>query len=425
MLRSRSAFISFATCLLAAILLAATPGHAAPWSVALGTDLDEEGLAVAGARDGSILVAGSQRVGANDWNALAACLDRDGRLLWQTSLGGRLEDRFTAAAPHPEGGWLVAGTRNGTADMKVFVARLWPDGALAWERTWPGRDAELVARRDGSFVVATTGPGRLVAFNAAGYVLWRRAWQDTTVASLDAAPDGSLLVSGTQVFNLDGDWPLRRAFVAMLEPNGTIRWAREDGCSTSIGPVRLLAGGDAFVAVWGGVATLAPDGRLRSHRTMRVPRPSMDSLWATPSGGVVAAGQDRSVSDPQSLWEAGLVRMTSDLRVQAALQTRREGEDDGNAITMLGDASTVLAGTTTRGGSGDRDMFVMRLEPLVATGACDLTAVSVTPDAPTGYPFLALTLLPVVPTEVIQSVRDPVHAVAAEIRPPCSSSSPQ
>lgn len=44
-------------------LMLAAPCGAAPWSIALGTSLDEEAAAVAGSRNGTILVGGSQRVG--------------------------------------------------------------------------------------------------------------------------------------------------------------------------------------------------------------------------------------------------------------------------------------------------------------------------------------------------------------------------
>ena len=406
-------------------LALATPGATAPWSFAFGTDeADEEARAVATSPAGTLLAVGSRKLPRQYTDAFAACLDMRGNLLWQMGLGGTLVDAFTSAAAHPEGGWIVAGTRNGTANAKALVLRMAADGTVLWERTWPAFDASVTVRRDGSLVVATSNPGRLVALDARGYVLWRKAWIDTThVKSVDAAADGSLLITGVQWLNRDSDLPWSQYFVALLAPDGSQRWAKLDGCRGSIGPARLQTDGSAFIVMGGGVATLASDGSLKRFRKFPGPRAAFDGLAPTPSGGMLLAGSDPSWSSDPSLYEAALTRLRADGSVQSSLVTRRAGEDRARAVAVLPDVSTVIVGSTQRGSSGDRDMFITRLEPLIPSGACDLASTTLVAEPPASYPLLPLTLVATTVDGVVQSAHDPILVAYAELRAPCSGSS--
>jgi hypothetical protein len=146
------------------------------WSRCLGGSATDIGHAAAETPDGGFIAAGrtgsrdgdvSESKGADD--AWVVKVDRDGRKLWDTSVGGRGDDSAHAVAILPDGGIAAAGRGVSTEltgrkddEYGGLVFRLTPDGILVWRRAL----ADARAVRFNGLAVTSEG---LVAAGRAGF----------------------------------------------------------------------------------------------------------------------------------------------------------------------------------------------------------------------------------------------------------------
>jgi uncharacterized delta-60 repeat protein len=155
------------------------------------------GIAVDGA--GNIVVGGFEIDALDDSNGWLAKYDPAGQQLWMTtfdpSMG--LEDRIYAVAVDPADDILVAGESDVMpSSSDLWVAKLDPQGAEIWSRTFDGPGAA----DDGARGVASDSTGNVAV---TGFVRIDTADIDIWVAQLD--PDGNLLwsevVPGPETFD--------------------------------------------------------------------------------------------------------------------------------------------------------------------------------------------------------------------------------
>ncbi|MDR1264577.1 MAG: hypothetical protein LBK42_03170 [Propionibacteriaceae bacterium] len=270
-----------------ALLAKIAPDGTLVWARAYGGASGETFSAVALADDGSVLAAGDTNSIAGDittshggWSdALLAKIAPDGDIIWTRTYGGTNDDKFNALAVADDGDILAAGytesddgdiTTN-RGDEDALLAKIAPDGALRWTRTYGGtsRDTfnDLAVADDGDILAAgytesddgdiTTNRGGwdalLVKTAPDGTLLWAQTHGGTDWDSFNTlviAADGDILAAG-YTGSTDGDLPPSHgdddALLAKTAPDGTLVWARTHGG----------ADGDSFSAL-----AIAADGGL-------------------------------------------------------------------------------------------------------------------------------------------------------------------
>ncbi len=268
------------------------------------------------------------------YDMFVARYDGDGKLLWVRTGGGEGRSHAAAAVTLPDGGLAASGcfarhavfgageTNELTVDSDtgdgIFVVRYREDGSLVWVRGLPATRTDegsaLLALPDGSLLVAGHF-GRPVMFDA-----------------VSLAPDGA-----------------SDAFLARLDPSGTVVWA-------------VRAGGEGTDAA--------------------------TALAQLPDGTVLLAGHfertatfGRGEDTEQRLRSAGdadvfLARYDLDGRFLAATRAGGAGFDAGFALAVDDDGGVVLAGSfedratfgeddpmeTTLVSAGDKDLFLARYD---------------------------------------------------------------
>ncbi|ROT32483.1 alpha/beta hydrolase-fold protein [Micromonospora sp. HM5-17] len=177
------------------------------WTAQFGTPANDRLYGVAPLPDGGVLTAGYTRGdldGAHPGNpaddAFVAKLTGAGERAWLTQVGDPARaDRFYAVAAAPDGGAYVAGYTSGAyagtsaGDKDAVLARITPDGAVAWSRQFGG------AGEDKAYAVAADASGVYV------------------VGSTSAGMPGTSHVGG-----VDG-------WLARFTPDGTRRWLVAEG----------------------------------------------------------------------------------------------------------------------------------------------------------------------------------------------------
>jgi hypothetical protein len=330
--------------------------------------------------------------------ALAAV--RPEGLAFAVAAGGAGADEGNAVAPEADGGALVAGSFQGAATFgatpltaagtdDAFLARLGPDGTVAWAKQAGGAAASTIARGlaatldGGAFAAgscdgaATFGPGEanattlaplggrdiFVARHAAdGTLLWAKraggAGDDEALAVAALRPaDGGALVTGyfngTALFGpddtmqaLSAPGAADAAFLARYGHDGVLSWAARAGGSGATRGEGVAAFPDASSAVAGffsGTATFGPDG------------PTPVTLTSAGGDDIFVARYDQSGA---LLW----VRQAGGAGADRGLAAAAVAEDGSVLVTGF------FSGSATFGADG----AVPRPVTLVAAGAEDV-----------------------------------------------------
>jgi hypothetical protein len=209
------------------------------WERRFGGAAEEWASAIDETAAGGLAVAGhTESKGAGSADAWVLELDADGRLVRERTFGGADRDYATAIAATGDGGLLVAGptSSRGAGLVDAWVARLAPDGGVAWERTFGGTSDDwpraVLPLAGGGFAVS----GYTMSRGAGEYDMWvfglaadgTLAWEDSFggpanewARSLVAMPDGGLAMSGdtwSQGAGLSDVWVVRIAPPAIAEP---------------------------------------------------------------------------------------------------------------------------------------------------------------------------------------------------------------
>jgi hypothetical protein len=196
----------------------------------------DEGSGVATAPDNSVYVTGTtDSFGAGDLDAFLLKYDATGALQWERTFGtapsdsSSLADEFgRAVAVSPDGLAIYISGQFGNGSL--FLARFDPDGNLEWQRTWGDNGSiatGVAATSTDVYVTGSTDPidrqrdAILLKFSADGTLQWNIAWGGE---GFDNAHDVAV---GTDGVYFAGDTSPNAAFVAKVDSNGTVLWARQ------------------------------------------------------------------------------------------------------------------------------------------------------------------------------------------------------
>lgn len=338
------------------------------WARRYGDDLSQFSLAVAVAPDGGPVIGGGF-LGTLDFGtgALAsdnnffvdifvAKLDADGKALWSRKFGDGSGEYARRMKVDAAGNVVILGDFDATLDFgvgthtsagasDVFVAKLGPDGAPLWSRSFGDQAVQLgtalAVDSAGSLFVGGRfngsidfGTGVLASsadadayvakIDAEGAPVWSKSFGgtlDQRVNSLDADPLGAVVAAGSFQGTIDlGDQVHTSAgdsdgFVVKLSPDGSTLWSRTFGdasgqwtSSVTVDPASniLLAGGFKGTVDFGDgphmnlsgtdmfVAKLDANGSVLWSRTFgdtsNTKSASANAIACDPFGAVLVAG---------------------------------------------------------------------------------------------------------------------------------------
>jgi len=226
---------------LAAAAVAAT---AAPATLYGARGLQFEGNQVEATRDGGSVVVGTQSVAR--LGVLVMRFDPQGRPLWTRLLelpGGHVSGLRVREAPDGFVVLALVGLATDIEPWDMLVAKLDAAGTVQWQRVFQGGGTsgflpeDLAVGADGSSVIAATQfgasqPGWLARLAPDGSVAWQQTLS-TSVGALQMLPDGgTLAAAGGTLLQLD----------AAGQPI-SIRSLVIDGTGATIGAIRPWADG--------------------------------------------------------------------------------------------------------------------------------------------------------------------------------------
>jgi len=353
------------------LVIARDDAGATLWTTQLGTAQNDRIYGIEPGPDGDLYAAGWTRGNldgdhpseASD-DGFAARMTPDGGVSWITQFGDPAEaDRIYASGPANDGGLLVAGYTKGAVsdeanagDKDAFLARLTPDGDIAWVDQLGGSGEDK-------------GQG------------------------IAQAPDGSIYVGGLTSAEMPNSPSLGGVdgWVAKYTADGERQWIKQVGTAEGDQVLALAISADGMVLAGGHTAGVMGEASAGANDAfLRKMDADGSTIWTTQVGSL---GDDR----------------TADLVVDSAGVTTLAGHTDGRIVLSAGGTDVFTATIDEAGqllgtrqvGSSDRDgadeydegNLYVALDADGATGLTGLTYGSTTTDTNSGEADVFLTTL--------------------------------
>jgi len=196
-------------------------------------------------------------------------LSSQGIPLWHYEYGGGISETARSVTSTTDGGFVVAGWTNssGAGSDDVWVMKIDATGAIQWQKTYGGLDAdqaeEIVELGDGGFAVAgstnsLTPSGHapwVLRLDSTGNLLWHKVVADGVWGDLGAVAqtqDGQVIVVGRVA---ETGFPTNDLWCAKLAAtDGSVLWQRAyEGDTGDFGSAVLPLAGSGFVlgGTWG------------------------------------------------------------------------------------------------------------------------------------------------------------------------------
>lgn len=252
-------------------------------------------------------------------------------LQWERVFGGAGDERGLSVQETRDAGLIVAGYTGskGSGGRDLLLIKTDKEGDLEWERTigGPGRDEgwAAVETRDGFVIAGVTdswGFGKkdllLVKADSDGYERWKKTFggpeDDWGVAILETT-DG-LVIAGVTTSSGSGG---SDGWIVKIDTDGNLLWEVVIGGSKNDGFASILETGDGYLLA-GTTESYGAGGK---------------DLWLV-----------KTDARGEKIWEKTF---------------GKDGDERGNYILEVG-GSLYLVGASESGGSGGRDLFVVKTD---------------------------------------------------------------
>jgi hypothetical protein len=366
----------------------ADPNGRCTWERTYGGALKDKAYGIVALPDGGAVLAGHSNsqpgFGQDGW---VLRVDRWGDRLWDRRVGGQGLDQIYGVVDSGDGALVLGGhTRSqGSGESDFWILKIDLEGNLIWESTFGGRGDDrarsLTATSSGHYALAGStqsgddpeGDAWLVLVDAQGRSRWERSFGgpgEDGLFHVAALPDGDLAAAGYTQTGPDTGFDL---WVMRLTPEGEMRWQRRFhrgvfDAGTAAVPTAdnglLLAGvtsQDAFRhdKVW--VLRLDRDGELLWQKVLGGAKP--DAAWAAaalPDNTYAVAAATASYGAGSTDAWLFCLDDAGNLRWQRTYGGKLW--DRPTAVASIPGGGIFLLGSTTSRGAGYEDFWLLRLD---------------------------------------------------------------
>jgi uncharacterized repeat protein (TIGR02543 family) len=370
----------------------------AQWAKVYGGSEGDRAFSIIQTDDGGFIVAGfTESFGSGERDLWILKLDSEGRIEWQRAYGGEGCDSAYNIQQTFDGGYIVVGDTDsyGAGYRDIWVLKLAANGDVEWQRAYGENSYDygyfIHQTSDEGFIVAGStfastmdqySDGWILKLGSSGDVEWQRSyggmWSDLIRNVLPTADGGYIALGHTSdlIYGYDNYdfWVLK------LTSTGHIEWQRRYGgylyeypymiqCTSDNGYIVAgyteSFGAGAYDAC---IIKLDSVGDIEWHHVYG----GWDSDYAhciqeTAEGEYIVSGCTFSFGNGTD--DAWVMKLNKDGDLNGAgpyVGWQRayggEGNDCGHIIQATSDGGYIVAGYSESFGSGDSDVFVLKLE---------------------------------------------------------------
>lgn len=287
-------------------------------------------------------------------------MDRFGHIIWENTIGGKMDDWVSKIIYTPDGGSLVAGSSmsNAGADKAensmgltdYWVVKLGASGNILWQNTigGPSHDylTDIIPLVDGGYMlmgesISAAGGDKteaakgsydywLVKIDASGNVVWQKAYGGSDydyATGIESTADGGYLVAGYSKSPVSGDKTLAGFgqydyWVLKINASGTIIWQQVYGSSANDYLTDIAASPDGNYVLIG-----QTDGGISGNKT-------------TASYGLTDYWLIKIDPDGNIVWQTNLGGSNHDFGMSVAVDATGNIYADGTSISAVSGVKT-------------------------------------------------------------------------------------
>jgi len=357
------------------------------WQKTFGGEDDDGANSIQQTSDGGYIVAGwTTSFGSGRYDVYILKLNSKGEVEWQKTFGGGDDDVAFSIQQTTDGGYIVAGWTNsfGYGGEDAYILKLNSKGEIEWQKTFGGEDSDgalsIQQTKDGGYIVAggtsSFGSGGQDAYilklNTKGEVEWQKTFggaKDDVANSVQQTTDGGYIVAGRTYSFGSG---LEDAYILKLNSKGDLEWQKTFGGKDNDGAFSIQQTKDGGYIVAGGTSSFGSGGQdayiLKLNTKGEVEWQKVFDggdddvafmIQQTADGGYIAAGWTSSFGSGER--DAYILKLNSKGEVE--WQKTFGGEDYyvANSIQQTADGGYIAAGWTSSFGSGERDVYILKL----------------------------------------------------------------
>lgn len=305
---------------------------------------------------------------------------------WQRTIGGTNHDQANCIIMTNDGGFAVAGYTysfaSGYEDM--YIVKCTVSGSILWTKSIGGINSDIarsiIQTPDGGYAIAgdtydyssTTADWLIIRLDAAGNIQWTRTINRAAydyACSIVQTTDGGYAISGVSstggVFSSD-------MFIVKLNSAGNILWSKTYGGSHDEPAYCIIKTSEGGLAFAGYSNSFGPynlfnfiktdnDGNIQWNRLIGESGTGSHiySIKQTTDGGYVLAGEHTPTGTGN--YDMYVVKLNSSGTIQWTRTIIGTGYDMANSVFQTIDGSYILSGYTNSYGAGGNDIFIVKL----------------------------------------------------------------
>lgn len=305
---------------------------------------------------------------------------------WQRTIGGTNHDQANCIIQTTDGGFAIAGYTfsyaAGYEDM--YLVKMNSSGTIQWTKTIGGSNVEIarsiIQTTDGGFAIAgdtynygtTTADWFIVRIDSGGTIQWVRSINRAAydyACSIIQTTDGGFAIGGMSATGgvFSGDM-----YVVKLNSAGTYQWSRTYGGSHDEVAYSIIRTSDGGLAFAGYSNSFGPYNLFNFIKTDSLGNIQWNrligesgtgshvySLIQLSDGSYVLAGEITPTGTGN--YDMYVVKLNSSGTILWTRTVAGTGYDMANSIAQTTDGGFVLGGYTNSYGAGGNDMFIVKL----------------------------------------------------------------
>jgi hypothetical protein len=225
------------------------------WQQAIEVSNPDRGFAVRQTKDEGYIAACSTGASSGETNdILVVKLSSSGASEWSKPYGGSQNESVSAIQQTLDGGYIIASSTEsfGAGKSDIWVLKIDAQGKIVWQKTYGGEldDAAsaVLQTQDGGYIVGGScgSSGCVLKLAGGGKIEWARACGGQEIRSVEEIPSVGYIAAGAT----RGGAGKTDLYVVKLGTHGEIKWQRvyggtKDDSANSVQPTR---GGGSIVA---------------------------------------------------------------------------------------------------------------------------------------------------------------------------------
>ncbi|MCL4305867.1 T9SS type A sorting domain-containing protein [bacterium] len=341
------------------------------WERAYGGSEVEEGKTIEQTVDGAFIVGGfTYSFGSGGTDMWLLRLSANGDSLWSRTFGGEGNEFCSGLAVMPDGYLLCGATTSfGVGGEDILLVKVSSDGDSLWSRTYgrAGNDLSnvILSTPEGGFLLGTEGVMSILKIDANGDSLWSLSLGGA-IHTITSTADGNYVAAGYWGNGWPGD---ANMWMFKFTPDGDVLWTQTyadcgDQCHSVaetqagfslFGYSKIACGAEQY---W----VLKTDLSGDPIETHNYGGGSYDYCYGgfvgTDSGSMLAGYTWSFGSGLRDVW---LVKTDSEGNMLWDQTYGGSDDDRAEEIRELPNRECIVVGSTSSYGSGNSDVYVIRL----------------------------------------------------------------